>query len=374
MLRIAHIFSGNDTGGAMTHVVTLLKALRNECQVTLIVINEGLIADEIRTLNIPVHVIEPNGFKIISEMPKLAKYCNENFDLVHSHGTRANLLAGLLHAFYKVKTLSTTHSDYLLEYDKSPRGLTLRGVNQWCYKSIPYHIAISQKMCSTMIERGVKKQAVFAASNGLDLERYAVTLTKDAFLKQYELTIKPNDKIIGIVARIHPVKGLNQFIISAIAVCQKRPDVLFIIAGGGDPQLKKELLSLIQNASLEKRIRFLGRLSNIANFYNAIDINVLTSLNETFPYVLMEGGYFGKPAISSRVGGVGELIDDGETGLLFESGDTLALSQKMISLLENETLSAELGAKLKALVLEKHTSQIMAARHIAIYREILKQN
>ncbi len=374
MLRIAHIVSGNDTGGAMTHIVTLSKALREECELTLIVIRDGAIAREANRLNIPVKIIGSRGTKnLLGEVNQLGRYAQEHYDIIHTHGTRANLIGAYLFKRFKIKSVSTTHSDYKLEYPATLRGMVLRGMNRWCYRNIPYHIGISQKMCETLKERGVKPSAIYPATNGIDIERYTVVHSKASFFEQYNIEPSSYAHIIGIVARIHAVKGLDVFIKSAIEVCQKRQDVLFVIAGGGDPSLKAELQGMIDQTPYKDRIRLLGRIEAIGEFYNAIDINVLTSLNETFPYVLMEGGYFGKPAIASNVGGVSELIDDQKTGLLFESGDVMALSSHMIRLMDQPDLGKEMGAALRKVVLEKHTAKSMAKRHVAIYEALLAQ-
>ncbi len=374
MLRIAHIVSGNDTGGAMTHIVTLSKALKEECELTLVVIRDGAIVHEAERLGIPVRIIGSGGTKhLFKEVNQFGEYAKTHFDLIHSHGTRANLIGAYLFKRFKIKSVSTTHSDYRLEYPVTLRGMVLRSMNYWCYRKIPYHIGISQKMCDTLKTRGVKASAIYPATNGIDVDRYTVVHTKSSFFEQFNIDPSPYAHIIGIVARIHSVKGLDIFIKSAIEVCRTHDDVLFVIAGGGDPQLKAELQSLIDQSPYKERIRFLGRIEAIGEFYNAIDINILTSLNETFPYVLMEGGYFGKPAIASNVGGVSELIEDQKTGLLFASGDVSALSEHMIRLMNQPEYGAELGSALRKVVLEKHTAKSMAMRHIAIYEAILSQ-
>lgn len=374
MLRIAHIVSGNDTGGAMTHIVTLSKALKEECELTLVVIRDGAIVREAERLGIPVRIIGSGGTRhLFKEVNQLGEYGKTHFDLVHSHGTRANLIGAYLFKGFKIKSVSTTHSDYRLEYPRTLRGMVLRAMNYWCYRNIPYHIGISQKMCDTLKERGVRASAIYPATNGIDVERYTALHTRESFFKQYHIDPSPYAHVIGIVARIHAVKGLDIFIKSAIEVSKNRKDVLFVIAGGGDPQLRAELQAMIDHSGYKESIHLLGRIEAIGEFYNVIDINTLTSLNETFPYVLMEGGYFGKPAIASRVGGVSELIEDKKTGLLFESGDVGALSQYMMQLMDQPEYGAELGSALRKVVLEKHTAKSMAKRHVAIYEAILAQ-
>lgn len=374
MLRIAHIVSGNDTGGAMTHIVTLSKALKEECELTLVVIRDGTIVREAERLGIPVKIIGSQGAKyLFKEVNQLGAYAKDHFDLIHTHGTRANLMGAYLYKRFKIKSVSTTHSDYRLEYPMTLRGMVLRTMNYWCYKNIPYHIGISQKMCQTLEERGVKASAIYPATNGIDTERYVAVHTKASFFAKYQIEASHYAHVIGIVARIHPVKGIDIFLKSAMEICKRRDDVLFVVAGGGDPELRAELQGMIDQSPYKERIHLLGRIEAIGEFYNAIDINTLTSLNETFPYVLMEGGYFGKPAIASNVGGVSELIEDQKTGLLFESGDVSALEKHMLTLLNNPEYGVALGSALKRAVLEKHTAKSMAQRHIAIYEAILSE-
>lgn len=372
MLRIAHIVSGNDTGGAMTHIVTLSKALREECELTLVVIRDGTIVREAERLGIPVKIIGSSGAKhLFKEVNQLGQFAKDHFDLIHTHGTRANLIGAYLYKRFKIKSVSTTHSDYRLEYPMNPRGMVLRAMNYWSYKNIPYHIGISKKMCQTLEERGVKPSTIYPATNGIDIERYTAVHTKISFLAQHGITVTEDQPVVGLVARIHPVKGIDIFLKSAIEICSRRKEVIFVVAGGGDPSLRADLQRLIDDSPFKERIHLLGRIESIGEFYNAIDINTLTSLNETFPYVLMEGGYYGKPAIASNVGGVSELIQDQKTGLLFDSGDVLALSNHTINLLDNPQFGIQMGNALREVVLEKHTAKSMAKRHVAIYEAIM---
>lgn len=81
------------------------------------------------------------------------------------------------------------------------------------------------------------------------------------------------------------------------------------------------LKQLAADLGVAKAVCFAGWISDTDSFYNALDINTLTSISETFPYALTEGARAGLPTISSKVGGVSYLIDHGSNGFLFPPGE-----------------------------------------------------
>ena len=117
----------------------------------------------------------------------------------------------------------------------------------------------------------------------------------------------------------------------------------------------------------------MGYLQDPYSFISQIDVNTNTSYSESFPYVILEGGVFKKPIIASNVGGVKDLVIDGETGLLFEPGDTDTLSEHILTLVENEQLRKKMGWNLYNRIKQFYTSERMADKHIFIYQRILEK-
>ena len=133
--------------------------------------------------------------------------------------------------------------------------------------------------------------------------------------------------IVGIIARIDLVKDHETFIKAAYKILQKRKDIIFLIAGTGNDE--RRIKSLVRDMGIEDYVYFLGFVNDQYSFFNAIDINVLTSISESFPYVILEGSKLKKMTISTNVGGINHLIKDGYNGWLIDVGDSEALANKL---------------------------------------------
>src|SRR5690606_22500381 len=110
-------------------------------------------------------------------------------------------------------------------------------------------------------------------------------------------------------------------------ILQKRKDIIFLIAGTGNDE--RRIKSLVRDMGIEDYVYFLGFVNDQYSFFNAIDINVLTSISESFPYVILEGSKLKKMTISTNVGGINRLIKDGYNGWLIDVGDSDALANKL---------------------------------------------
>ena len=131
---------------------------------------------------------------------------------------------------------------------------------------------------------------------------------------------------------------------------------------------------MIKNKSLTDKIYMLGHVNDIDSFYNAIDINTLTSLSESFPYALLEGARMKKATISTDVGGISEMIKDGKTGYLVKTMDTKGLCEKILLLSENAQLRKKLGESFYNDTKNKFSDKKMALTHKQIYEKIIKEN
>ena len=107
--------------------------------------------------------------------------------------------------------------------------------------------------------------------------------------------------------------------------------------------------------------------------FNAIDINVLTSVSESFPYVILEAARMSVPTISTEVGGINELIRPGEDGFLVGVNDYKAMAEKIEYLYENQNLISEMGESINKRVKEKFSTKAMAEKQFEIYEDVIKR-
>jgi glycosyltransferase involved in cell wall biosynthesis len=220
---------------------------------------------------------------------------------------------------------------------------------------------------------GVPEEKIAIIPNGIDLSEYAVLPPKGAFKRKF--SIPEEKKIILYLGRIHKTKGID-FLIKAYAhLINDRhcKDALLVIAGPDDGYLK-EAKSLTSAMGISKHVLFTGPLYGQDKLEAYVDSEfcVLPSRYETFPMTVLEAYACGKPVIASEVGGLKDLIIDGETGLLFEAGNIKRLTRSIFNLINGNDVAKEMGLKSKNFVRENFTIEKVAERLEKTYEEVVK--
>ncbi len=367
-MKVLHLISGGDSGGAKTSLFTLLSALSPSVYVRVGCLIEGDFYRDLPSLGVD-HVLFPQksrfDLSVIKDIADMIE--TDGFDILHVHGARANFVASFVKRHVRVPVVTTIHSDYLLDFEAPLKKLIFTGLNVYALGQIPYYIAVSDAFRQMMIKRGFMPNSVYTAYNGIDLSRLPkTTQPKEDFCRSYGFLYDPDKVYVGIAARLDRVKGVDVFIKAAKRVLKMQKNVVFLIAGDGVERERLERL-----AEGNDRIRFLGHVRDVDSFYDLIDINAVTSRSESFPYSMLEGAALGKPAVASDVGGIPSLIRDGECGYLFPSEDVSALAEKISALVKDKDLRQRMGTALKTRVEAEFSAEAFAARHVQIYEKIL---
>lgn len=373
-MKVIHLISGGDSGGAKTHVFALLDKLKYQADIRVICLMQGVFYKEIKEKKpeIDTVLLEQKSRFDISVANKLADMINEEkFDILHVHGARANFVAMLMKHKVKVPVVTTMHSDYLLDFDTFIKKLVFLNMNKLALRTIDYFIAVSDNFKDMLIERGFAPNKIHTVYNGMDFSMVTKSPTPKAeFAKNHGFEWEKDCVYVGIAARFDLVKGVDVFIRSAKEVIEKYDNVRFLIAGDG-PE-RDNLTSLAKELNIEDKVIFLGFVRDIYGFLNFIDINTLTSLCESFPYSMLEGAAMKAPMVSSRVGGIPSLVIDGETGFLFECGDYKQMAEKIGIFVENPELIKEFGEAIYERATTKFSNDTFADSHIRIYNDIIK--
>lgn len=373
-MKVLHIIGGGDVGGAKIHVLSLIKEMNKYIDVYLISLREGQFAEDARKMNINVQVVQTGN--IIKDLSRIVAIAKEtNAQIIHSHGAKANMLAALSKKFTRVPLVTTMHSDYKLDYMQSlSKRLSFGAINTAALRFLDYYVAVSNNFKEMLVARNFKEDKIFTVYNGIDFSVKDESYTREAFLNKYKLNVSADDILVGFLGRLDPVKGLDTFIRAAKIVSEITPNVKFII--GGDGPQRRQLEELVVNLNLENIVIFPGWIDtdHRYEFMNAMDINTLTSLSESFPYVILEGVLYKKAIVSSNVGGVSDLIEDGVNGFLFEPGDYKKLAEHLTELCNNPSLRKTMGEKIYDKASKQFSLQNMSKTQIEIYEKIMSFN
>ncbi len=370
-MKILHMISGGDSGGAKTHVFALLDALKKYAAVKIICLTPGIFYQEILKKDIDTVLIEQKNRGDLSIISKISDIIEkEGFDLLHIHGARANFVSSLLKRKIKIPIVSTVHSDYKLDFTEGfYKKYVFTLLNQIALKDIDYYIGVSNNFKNMLIQRGFSPNKIFTVYNGMDFKKPHSFISKKEFLEKYNIPYEENTTYVGIIGRFDLVKGHKIFIEGAKHALSQNNNLRFLLAGEGP--LLSDLKKQAEEYNISDKVHFVGFLDNIYDFINAIDINTLTSLSESFPYVLLEGAKLKKPTVSSDVGGISDLIDNGENGFLFENGNGKDFADKVLTLAENKLMQLKFGENLFNKATNEFSNDNLAKSHIKIYERIL---
>lgn len=370
-MKVLHLISGGDSGGAKTHLFSLLAKLKNLADVRVGCLMEGVFYRELQSQGVDNVLFKQKNRFDLSVVDDIASMIiKEGFDVFHVHGARANFVAGFVMKKINIPTVTTVHSDYLLDFDQIVKKLVFTNLNKMALKKIPYYIAVSDNFKDMLISRGFRPNSIYTVYNGMDFSAVPQTATPKAeYARERGFVYDENKVYVGIAARFDKVKGVDVFVKAAGEVLKKRDNVEFLIAGDGVE--KENLLNLAQETGNSEKIRFLGFEKDIYGFLNIVDINCLTSLCESFPYSMLEGAAMGRCMVASRVGGIPSLVVEGETGLLFESGDYNSMAEKLIELIDNPDAMRRMGENIKMRATTLFTNDNFAATHMEIYKNLM---
>ena len=207
----------------------------------------------------------------------------------------------------------------------------------WCHKHdcsqknrLPISVSSSLLVCS---EPGFNPQHLYSVNNGIAFDNDIPPCSRKEFFTRFNVPFPEDCILVGIMARLHPVKDHDTFLRAAAEVAKVNPEARFLIAGPGE-ELMPGLKQLANKLGIASKVFFTGNVENPYDFFQIIDINVLSSVSEGFPYVVLEGARFSKPFISTRVGGLGDLVQSGFNGYLVEPKDWKALGEHISELFD----------------------------------------
>jgi L-malate glycosyltransferase len=195
-----------------------------------------------------------------------------------------------------------------------------------------------------LIGQGYNPAKIVVIRNGVDLERF--NHPPDARRIRCELGIPLSAPLVAVASRLHPLKGLEQFLEAAAVVGRRFPEVRFLMIGETSPTDRTylDLLTVLAGRlGLGDRVVFTGLRDDVPSLLACAAVSVMPSLNEALSNVLLESMAAGVPIVATRVGGTAEAVQDGVTGLLVPPGDPGALARSIGRLLSDPELAERLG-------------------------------
>ena len=335
--KILHIIGGGEVGGAEQHVLSLIRGVdRTRFDLHLVCLAQGPFSDLAINNNIPTKTF-PMRFPLdLTPLPALVRWIRQQeIHLIHTHGSRANLLGRLGAKWLKIPTLTTVHSSLAHDYLSPWSARIALGLDRLTLPLTSGIITVSEYLAKEVALRGGRNlETIYNGQAPIFF--VDPTSARHQFREQWG--ISADALVIGTIGRLHPTKGQITLIKAATELRLKFPKLHLLIIGEGPLRPNLEL-ELKRNAI---PYTMTGFLPLAYHALPAMDLFVLPSVSEGMGLVLLEALQAGVPIVASAVGGIPEVIRAGKDGLLFPQGDISKFTKACTSFLENPTLAKSL--------------------------------
>lgn len=371
-MKMMHLISGGDVGGAKTQVLTMLWELSKHHQAKLCCFMDGPFAEEARQMGISTMVLQGKNPSQLTRMLR-KELETGGYEILHCHGSKANLFGSILRGKLTIPVVSTVHSDPKLDYLGRPIANMTYGVaNRRALRRMDGWVAVSDAMKETLIRDGLDADRIHVIYNGIPFYGEPAHTTRSAYLGSLDIQWGEDCVIYGIAARLNPVKDVKTLIRAFGEAAKQCGNIRLLIAGDGEQ--RQELEDMADCLCPPDTVKFIGWQTDMNSFYHSLNVNMLSSISETFPYAITEGARMGCATISTAVGGIPKVVIDGKTGFLVEPGDWQTMARRIVSLAGDAKLRSSLGQGIYEKVRREFSSQVMAQRQIQIYQTVIRRD
>ncbi len=361
-MNILFLTTHLNTGGITSYLLTLSRGLQAQGHQVFVASNGGDCEDILkndggRHFNLGFRTKSEADVRIYLSLGRLKEFIRqENIDVIHAQ-TRVTQVMGYFLARMSDKPLVTTCHGFF-----KPR--FFRRIFPCWGQAV---IAISKPVQEHLVrDFGVDPKKVHWIANGIDCSRFvlATEALKQQSRRRWNIQAK---FVIGIIARLSSVKGIDVLLKSMPQVIGQYPDVLLMVVGEGPEQDK--FFVLVKNLNLQAHVRFEKIVNQTADILPAFDLFVMPSRQEGLGLSVMEAQACGLAVIASSVGGLVDLIEDKRTGYLVPAGDSKALAAKIIEVLRHPSQAKQVGQNAREYIARNFSLQKMVSATVKIYEQ-----
>jgi len=269
-----------------------------------------------------------------------------------------------------VRSCAVVHSEHGLESGADVK----QPWRRICFRRLAYELADRVLSVSSQLRElharltGFSADRITIIHNGVDSRRFFPDPGTRVRVRQ-ELGLGAEEVCIGCVGSLSPVKDHITLLRAAAGFDEVCRDWRLLVIGEG-PELPKLQAFLSGDPLLEKRVSLMGSSHRVPELLQAMDIYVLPSINEGISNSLLEAMATGLPVAATATGGNPEVVQDGESGMLFPVGDVRRLTDQLLSLRASKDLRLQLGQKALRRVREDFSLDAMAGKYAEVYESV----
>lgn len=330
-------------------------------------LNDRVHFHEVEMMSYPLFEHQPYDLALATKMATVARA--EKLDLLHVHYAIPHSISAIL-ARESIKqkryvpVVTTLHGT----------DITLVGADRGYLPITRYGLQQSDGV--TAVSKFLKR-ATIETFDFDDIEVIPNFICPNHYRRDEDSPLKkelaPNgEKILCHVSNFRPVKRPLDCIEIAAKVIEQEPNVKLIMVGDG-PE-RSAAAHRASQLNIKDKVIFVGKRANIADYLAITDVFLLPSEEESFGLAALEAQACEAPVVATRVGGVPEVVTDGETGYLSDIGDVEKMSNDTLKLLGDEELERKFGAAGRAQAIARYDAETIISQYIAFYEKIIAQS
>ncbi len=352
-------------GGASTRALGLLSKLPAG-QAALAALDGSPVAKRAHMLGLEVYTVGKSKAdpRIVGRLVRLIR--TGGFQVVDTQNPQAKLWGSLAAAQAKVALVSTLNSWYESEHGGSVKGRLYQRLERVSRREADMFIAVSPDIQRRLLASGVPEGAVALILNAVDIDPAVIPSDREWLCREFGLP--EGAYVCCAVGRLVEAKGFSYLIASFSRLAETCPDLYGLIIGEG--RLNRELESQIERLGLQDRVRLLGfrEHDQTLAIIKACDLFVMPSLSEGTPVSLLEAASMGLPIVATRVGGIPDLLNHEQEGLLVEPRKEEALATAIAYLHDHPDVAVRLGAQARQRVVRDFNLSKQAEATQNVYR------
>lgn len=362
---VIHAEWGRYWSGGTQQVALLLEGLWRRGVSGCLVCQEGSMLAERLSGKVPLKTFNLRGEHDLPTWRKFSKWLsvfrerqsslNQSI-LVHAHSRKGALPTLLIARFQKVLTILHWR---------------VAAPMRFLSRLADVVIANSNAAAEKVIKGGVKPERVFVVRSSIDTEFFKPPNSAKEQIRSH-WGIDKSDFVVAGVGRLVKGKGYD-LLLKSIAAIPPTERPILLLAGDGSERTSLEKLAA--DLGVSEKVRFLGFQNDVRSVYWAADVfaHVPTTFPEGTPNAILEAMAAGLPVIASKLGGIPEVIRNGETGLLVPAGDLDALTETLLKLRSDPSLRAAIGQAGQNYVRENHSIHSLIERTLQVYEKLLSR-
>jgi len=367
--RVAHLIYSKKIGGSemvAANVCSNLERERFDPMVLFMYKSDGAMPEVLSSLGVSYSGFELSRFSSLFRPLIVASVLNRlKIDILHVHHIPLYMKVALGARLSRVKgVVFTEHAKFSIS-----RSVTLQDGCRRVAREADYFTTVSDNLKQYFVEElGMQQSAIEVVLNGVDVQRFKPDNAKGNLQKM--LPAFTQGKMLISVGRLSEAKDQETLLLAMKKLANDGVDVSLALVGEGE--LRGNLERSIEQLGLEQRVFLLGNRTDVHELLPDAAMFVLSSRREGLPMVLLEAMASGLPVVSSRVGGIPEVVKEGENGFLVPPENPDLLAEKIVLMLNQQEQARAMGAANRTMVVSRYSMKKTADRYAQFYENIMQ--